>query len=102
MGGNKRDGNLNDTPELKIVTFEKAPIENETQSTFLISWGTRKRDEAAIVKRLLVLGLGSVSFDHIDATLTVKHSSNADIAKIRHAIEASGAEIVERKSEIRL
>jgi hypothetical protein len=63
--------------------------------------GSRKRDETAITRKLLVLGLGSVSFDYIEATATVKHSRNTDVAKIRQAIEDSGAEIVERKSDVR-
>lgn len=102
MGGKKQDGNFNDAPGLKIVKEGEVITENQTQSTFLISWGTRDRNEAAITRKLLVHGLGSVFFDHIEATAIVKHSRGADVLKIRQAIEESGAEIVEQRNDLRL
>lgn len=72
------------------------------QSTFLISWGTRGREETTLRRMLLVQGLGSVTFDHIEATVTIKHSGNTDLTKIRKVIEDSGAQIIEQGIEAKL
>lgn len=85
-----------------IATAKRSEDSPDGQSTFLISWGTRGREEAALRRKLLVQGLGSVTFDHIEATATVKHSGTADISKIRKAIEDSGAQIIDQGIEAKL